>query len=255
MRRPPGQVDTTLLTRVRTELAAVADPTKAPGMQAYMKSTMPYLGVLSPVLRATLRRVYDEHPLLDAVTWRATVLELWDDARHREERYAAIALVRHPRYREHLQVSTLDLCRHLVVTGAWWDYVDDIATHLVRDLLLARPEGVSAVLRGWAHAESMWLRRTAILSQVGTRDRCDQQLLREVIEANLDGSTRSRAPLTPYGREFFIRKAIGWALRDHARTDPDWVRSFVADHEDRLAGLSRREALRHLSGPGPTPQP
>ena len=67
-----------------------------------------------------------------------------------------------------------------------------------------------------------------------------------MIEANLDGSTRTTPAVSPYGREFFIRKGIGWALRDHARTDPAWVLAFVDAHGDHLSGLSRREALRHL---------
>ncbi len=118
----------------------------------------------------------------------------------------------------------------------------------MRDVLLAHPDEVAPVIREWAVADDLWVRRTAIICQVGAKDRCDQALLAEAIEANLDGSTRTTPAVSPYGREFFIRKAIGWALRDHARADPDWVVAFVDAHEDQLSGLSRREALKHLGG-------
>ena len=90
----------------------------------------------------------------------------------------------------------------------------------------------------WAVADDMWLRRVAIICQLPFRDRTDVHLLTEAIEANVEG--------TAYGSEFFIRKAIGWALRQYARTDPDWVRAFVAAHESVLSGLSRREARKHI---------
>jgi 3-methyladenine DNA glycosylase AlkD len=84
----------------------------------------------------------------------------------------------------------------------------------------------------------LWVRRTAILAQLKHREATDLDLLTDVIDANLEGSL--------HGSDFFIRKAVGWALRQHARTDPDWVRAFVDSRGTRLSGLSRREALKHL---------
>ena len=250
--------DPALVARVRDALRAEGDPVLAGTMQSYMKSAMPYRGLPAPRLRAVLRPILDASTLHDEQTWHATVLALWDDAGYREERYAALALARHVRYREHRQVATLDLYEHLVRTGAWWDVVDEIATHLVRELVLAYPEEVTPVIRTWAEADDLWVRRTAVICQVGTRERCDQDLLGAGILANLDGSTRSTPPLSPYGREFFVRKAIGWALRDHARTDPRWVLDFVEAHRSGLSGLSQREALKHLdltTGREPGAQP
>jgi len=237
--------DSDLVRTLRATLADAADPTKAGPMQAYMKSAMPYRGVPSPALKALLRPILSQHPM-DEETWQATVLELWDRAAFREERYAALALARHRLHREHRQVHTLGLYEHLVRTGAWWDLVDETSTHLVRELLLAHPEEVAPEIREWAVADDLWVRRAAIICQVGTKDRSDRSLLAEAIEANLDGSSRTTPAVSPYGREFFIRKGIGWALRDHARTDPAWVLAFVERHGDHLSGLSRREALRHL---------
>src|SRR5690349_1452428 len=228
------QADSGLVRAVREQLAAAGDPARAPGMQAYMKSALPCHGVPSPGCRTIFRAVLAEHPLPDRATWLATVHELWDGATHREERYAALAVVRDRRYAAHRDPGTLPLYRHLLVTGAWWDVVDDVATHLVGPLLLVHPVEVRPVLVRWAADEDRWLRRTSVICQVGAKSATDLDLLTLAVEANLDD------------RDFFLRKAIGWALRQHARTDPDWVRAFVALHDDRLSGLSRREALKHL---------
>jgi 3-methyladenine DNA glycosylase AlkD len=227
-----------LVDDLRRRIAAAGDPGRAPQMQAYMKSALPYRGVMSVPLRAIIREVVPAHPLPDRAAWRAAVLELWDEAAYREERYAALAVAGHRLYRPYRDPAALDLYRHLVVTGAWWDVVDTIATHHVGEILERFPAEVTPVLARWAVDDDLWLRRTAVLSQLLRRAGTDVDLLRLALEQNLEGSL--------HGREFFIRKAVGWALRQHARTDPDWVRSFVAEHEDRLSGLSRREALKHL---------
>ena len=164
--------------------------------------------------------------------------QLWFDATHREEWYAALAVARHRLYRGYQDVDVLPLYRDLVVDGAWWDVVDDLATHHVGDILRADPDGATPVLRAWAVDDDLWLRRTAMISQVGHQHDTDLELLGFALESNLEGS--------PHGSTFWIRKAAGWALRQHARTDPDWVRAFVEEHDGRLSGLTRREALKHL---------
>ena len=228
----------TLVDSVRTALAEAGEGAKAPRMQAYMKSAMPFRGVPAVPMRRICKAVLDEHRLPDRASWRRAVLALWDGALFREERYAAIELTGH-RYYRHLQdPAVLDLYRHVVVTGAWWDYVDGIAANRVGPILRAAPQVVSPVLRAWATEDDLWVRRTAVLSQLGSKHATDVDLLAGAIVANLEGSR--------FGGEFFIRKAIGWALREHAKTDPAWVRTFVAAHAGALSGLSRREALKNL---------
>jgi 3-methyladenine DNA glycosylase AlkD len=227
-----------LLAMVRDGIASVADPARAPQMQAYMKSALPYRGVTSAPLRALLTDLYARHPLPDRVTWESCVRELWDRAGYREERYAAMALASHRLYRGYQDPATMPLYRHLVVTGAWWDYVDALASHHVADILLRHPDEITPLIRAWAVEDDLWLRRTAILCQLHRKGTTDLDLLRHALESNLEGSR--------FGSEFFVRKALGWALRQHARTDPDWVRAFVAEHETQLSGLTRREALKHL---------
>ncbi len=226
--------DQALLAAVRSGLSAAGDPAKAAGMQAYMKSAMPFHGVQAPAARAIFRAAILAHPLPDRVAWEDTVRALWFEATRREERYGALALAGHRHYRAYQDPDAMSLYRELVVTGAWWDLVDDLASRKVGPVLRAYPAQVAPVVRAWACDRDRWLRRTAILSQLGAKAGTDVALLTACLQANLDE------------RDFFLRKAVGWALRDYARTAPDWVRAFVARHEDRLSPLSRREATKHL---------
>ncbi|WP_224274044.1 DNA alkylation repair protein [Nocardioides lacusdianchii] len=230
----------TYVGSVRAALAATGDPGRAAQQQAYMKSDLPYVGLSAPELRSLLRPLLAEHRFVDRGSWEAAVLELWDDVTHREEWYAAVALLRHRTYRDWLDHDLLPLLEHLVRTGAWWDVVDEIASHLVGQVLLDHRAAVTPVIDAWSvDPDSMWVRRTAMLAQLRHGEDTDTDLLERVLVANLDD--------TAYGREFFVRKALGWSLRQHARTDPTWVRAFVDTYADRLSGLSRREALKHLT--------
>ena len=225
-----------MVSAIRTALAAAGDPERARAQQAYMKSDMPFHGISSPDLKSLLRPLLADpaHRMRSREEWEATVRELWDDATHREERYAALALTAHRTCRAWQAPQALPLYEHLVTTGAWWDLVDPVASDRVGPILLRFPDEVAPVVRRWAVGDDLWLRRTAILSQLKAGERTDTGLLHDCIEPNLDDSS------------FWIRKAIGWALRAHARTDPEWVRAEVERCGPRLSGLSRREALKHL---------
>ncbi|KGN40523.1 DNA alkylation repair protein [Knoellia aerolata] len=224
-----------LVESLRAALRSGADPVRAVGQQRYMKSEMPFLGLTSPARRALVRPILDDPALRleSREEWEGAVRRLWDEAEFREERYAALDLLRHRAYRTWHDPDVMPLVEHLVVTGAWWDLVDELST-VVGEALLVDPEGEGLRMREWAVSDDVWLRRSAIISQLRHEERTDEDLLEDVIETNLDD------------REFFVRKAIGWALRQYARTDPGWVREFVDRHTHRISGLSRREALRHL---------
>lgn len=229
-----------LVQSLRRAFAAAADPERARAQQAYMKSAMAYHGIPTPDMRAICRQVFRDHPLDDAATWRDTVLELWRKARYREERYAALELLGFKAYRGYLTPAMVDTLEEFIITGAWWDYVDGIAANLVGRLLAAYPDQITPVLRRWSTSEDLWLRRSAILAQL--KGPTDPGLLFELIEPSLDdGQSRSRLP-----KEFFLRKAIGWALREYSKTNPDDVTGFVAANRERLSGLSKREGLRVL---------
>jgi 3-methyladenine DNA glycosylase AlkD len=227
-------VDRTLIAALRRELRASSDATKAPAMQAYMKSAMPYYGVSSPQQRDVWRRVFRAHVLDDAAVWQATTLSLWRTARFREERYAAIALTGERAYTPYQTLDTLPLYEELIVTGAWWDYVDLIAGKRIGTLLQRFPREMKPLLRAWSRSDDLWKRRTSILAQLGFKDATDVRLLFDCIDPNVAD------------REFFIRKAIGWALRQYAWTDPAEVGRYVRANRDRLSGLSVREALKNI---------
>lgn len=222
------------LDELRAELAAAGDPEKASIQQRYMKSAMPYHGLAAPELRALLRPHLKAFAPADREEWEHVVRRFWDGATHREEWYAAIALARHRAARAWQDVDTLALYRHLVVTGAWWDVVDETAQHLVGACLLADRAQVTAAMREWAVDDDLWMRRTSVICQIAHGEDLDPDLLTFAIEHNLDDPS------------FWLRKSIGWALRQHARVDPAWVRAYVDVLGDRLSGLSRREATKHL---------
>ncbi len=225
--------DERLVKAIRAGLAELADPAKAPAMQAYMKSAMPFRGVAKPERGALLKRVLAEHTLPDRVTFSATVLELWRTAEFREERYAAIDLSGYRAYRRWQDPDLVPVYEEMIVGGAWWDHVDELAIRRIGPILREFRPRMTPIMLAWARDDDLWRRRTAIICQVGAKEDTDTDLLTRAIEPAIGEA------------EFFLRKGIGWALRDYARTAPDWVRCFVDDHPG-LSGLSRREALKHI---------
>ena len=223
-----------LLRALKESLRAAADPAKAPAMQAYMKSSMPYLGVQAPQLSQAVRAVFAAHALESFEEWRDAVMELWREARYREERYAAIELAGYSRYRPFRSLEALPTYEEMIVSGAWWDFVDAIATRQLGELLRKHPLEMSAILRQWAVCADIWKRRSAILAQLSFKSDTDLKLLYDCIRPSLGAS------------EFFLRKGIGWALRQYARTDPAEVVRFVRRNETQLSPLSKREALKHV---------
>jgi 3-methyladenine DNA glycosylase AlkD len=199
-----------------------------------MKSEMAFYGVPSPRQKRLWREVFAAHPLKSGAEWQRVVLQLWRTASFREERYAAVGLASDRRYLDHRTRSALPMLEEMIVSGAWWDYVDALASHPLGDVLVADEPHVSRIMRRWARATNMWKRRSAILCQLRRKRETDLALLYDCIEPNLSD------------REFFIRKAIGWALRQHAWTDPREIKRYVKANRARLSGLSVREALKNL---------
>jgi 3-methyladenine DNA glycosylase AlkD len=246
MARP--QKSACLVERIQTQLAAVADPSRAGTMQSYMRSAMPFLGVSTPKRRAVTKALFRAHVPPTAAAWRAQVAEIWRAARFREERYSAIDWCRYARATDRARgrgpdafhdLAALPLFERLIVEGAWWDFVDEVGGHQLGVLVRKFPGRMNPRMRNWARCANLWKRRAAILSQLDLKAATDTQLLADCIEPSLEDAR--------FSGEFFIRKGIGWALRQYARTDPVWVKRFVASNRVRLSGLSRREALKHLA--------
>lgn len=240
-----------LLLALRAAYAEAGDAERAKSQQAYMKSEMPYHGVTSGEMRAICKALFKEHPIADKAAFREAALHIWRSATHREERYAAIELTGLKVYKRHQAPDLLPMYEEMIVTGAWWDYVDVIAIHRVGPILLAHPGVMDPLMRAWSKDKDLWKRRTSIICQVAAKQQTDMDLLYANIEVNLaDKGRRAQAPkatAAPDVREdFFIRKAIGWALRQVAWWNPKEIARYVAENEHRMSGLSKREALKNL---------
>lgn len=216
---------------VQRSLRERANPDKAVGMQAYMKTEMPFYGVQKPGRTEVLRRLRSEFAPGDRGEYEALVTALWE-LPHREEKYLAQGVA--VEFKEFIVPDSLPLYRRFVVEGAWWDFVDETATHMIRELVLNYPSEVWPVVDSWNDHEDMWLRRTSIICQIGTKERTDADRLFRFCERRM------------HEQHFFIRKAIGWALREYARTDPGAVARFASEHREDLSGLSFREATKHI---------
>jgi 3-methyladenine DNA glycosylase AlkD len=227
-------VEDALLIRLRVAFREIADSAKAPGMQAYMKSSMPYYGVPAPAMRALCKRVFADAELPSATAWQREVLAIWREAQFREERYAAIELTGLRRVDLFQTLEALPMYEEMIVSGAWWDYVDVLAAHRVGLLLRRYPGPMRETMLAWSRSDDLWKRRTSIICQNRFKAETDLALQYACIEPSLAS------------REFFLRKAIGWALRQYAWTDPSEIVRYVSAHADQLSPLSTREALKNV---------
>ena len=225
---------TALLRELQRELAKVADPSRAPAMQAYMKSAMPYHGVSSAEMRRVCKQVFAEHPIESSEAWQADVLGIFRGAKKREEWYAAMELAGDRRAKAFQRFDVLPMYDEIITGAAWWDVVDAIAAHRLGDLLRNDPAKMRKKMLAWSRDANMWRARSAILCQLRTGDAIDLDLLYACIEPSIES------------KEFFLRKAIGWALREHAWRDPEEVKRYVAKNRARMSGLSIREELKNL---------
>jgi 3-methyladenine DNA glycosylase AlkD len=222
-----------LADTIRAELMVVRVPADAPAMKRYMKDRFEFIGVKTPARRAVSTPLIK--PLRHDPQAAVEVVDALWAMPERELHYVAADLV--GLVAPALDGGHLDWLRGLVTTNCWWDTVDSLAVHGVGAVVRDRPELWTEV-DGWAnygpHDERMWLARTAIIHQLGYRERTNSEVLFD------------RCVRRSHDHEFFIRKAIGWALRDYARTDPAGVRTFVDIHRSQLSPLSIREATKHL---------
>jgi 3-methyladenine DNA glycosylase AlkD len=195
---------------------------------------MPYHGVPAPRLRQICRELFDDVAFANASAWREEAQFLWRNALFREERYAAIFLTGCECSRRFQTPAAVKMYEEFIVTGAWWDYVDTIASSRLGPILRDHPTSMRRRMLTWSKCNDLWKRRSSILCQLALKENSDVQLLYACIEPSLES------------REFFLQKAIGWALRQYARTDPAEIVRYVRTNRSKLSALSRREALKHL---------
>ena len=227
-----------LIAALRAAFTAHADARNAVPMQAYMKSALPFYGIPAPLRRKLTVEAVKAHPCRTATELAATMLALFREARYREERYAAVELPRlAAAHRKLVDVSLLPVAEALIRESAWWDLVDDLSAQLLQQLLLRHPNDVKPALRRWAKGDNLWLRRAAMLCQRGLKaEAFDPVLLYDTILPSI-GTGR-------FASEFFIRKGIGWALRERSYAAAEEVQTFCREYAAQLAPLTVREALR-----------
>ena len=217
--------------RVQELLTEAGEPSRAEAMAAYMKTDMPFYGVSSPERKRIARTLRTEFPATTRREYERNVRSMWRGD-SREEKYMAIAYARS--FPSFVSLSSIPLYQTMITQGAWWDFVDEIASHLIGTVLLNQRDKLSPRMDVWTTDRNMWLRRTSILCQLRHKTATDTALLDVACTSNLAET------------EFFIRKAIGWALREYAKTDPEWVLAYVSEHENDMSGLTHREAMKHL---------
>lgn len=222
---------TTILTRLATIYGAARDPDRAVAMAAYMRDQFPFLGIPAPAQQRLSRTVLAGLPRPDEETLRAVALGSWA-LPEREYQYFACGYLR--RWAGVCGPGFLATARVLITDKSWWDTVDALAPHLVGPLVRRHPELLSE-LDAWIADANVWLVRAALLHQLTAKKATDERRL-------FDYCARQAGH-----PDFFVRKAIGWALRAYAKSEPDRVRDFVTANRSRLAPLSIREALKHLT--------
>jgi 3-methyladenine DNA glycosylase AlkD len=221
-----------LVAPFETTLRALADPVRAEPMRAYMQNQFAFLGLPAPVRRNALKAM--PKMALPAPELLALAEALWR-LPEREFRYTAVDLL--ARQHRCLDLKALPHLLQLVQRDAWWDTVDALAG-VIGDVLLRAKAGqadVQQLADAWLLEPNLWLRRVAMLHQLGWRGQTDvPRLFRYALALG-------------HEKEFFVRKAIGWALRDYAKTAPAAVQAFLERHRDRFSGLTLREAGKHLN--------
>ncbi|MFI1975402.1 DNA alkylation repair protein [Streptomyces wedmorensis] len=227
---PDSALADTVLERLTTVYPAAGNPFRAQEMVAYMKGVAPFLGVRTPERRALSRTVLDGTPRPDERDCAAIALRCFA-LPEREYHYFAVDYLR--RHVKRCSSGFLPVARRLVTTVSWWDTVDHLAAHVVGGLVAA-DSSLAARMDEWIEDDDLWVARTALLHQLRFKDATDVD--------RLFSYCLRRAADT----DFFLRKAIGWSLREYGKTAPAEVRAFVAAHDARLSPLSVREALKNL---------
>lgn len=218
-----------LTKKIIAAFEANLDDELAIGMKAYMKDRFDFLGIKSPTRAEILKPFFPELKELETKDWMLVVDQLWNQ-KFREYQYVAMEFTR-KKVRD-FKPEHLPFLERMITDKSWWDTVDLLASNLMGAYFKKYPEKIPATITRWAKTENFWLHRTCILFQLKYGDNTDQKLL-------FDLCTKYA-----YEKEFFMRKAIGWALREYSKFNPAAVKKFI--QKQALSPLSIREASKYL---------
>ena len=213
------------------ELKKNGDATKAPQMQAYMKTNQPFYGVQSKLRKQIFRDAIRKYPITTRDEWEKVILELWNGT-HREAMYQALEVAE--RYKKYHDKDAWKICEKMLRTATNWDTVDGLSSNLI-GVLVDKYRHFETNIWEWTDDENYWVRRAALLVHLKHKEKTNIKLLSQTILK------------LAHEKEFFIRKAIGWVLRQYSYTDADWVKQFISENKDKLSGLSKREGLKAIN--------
>jgi 3-methyladenine DNA glycosylase AlkD len=224
---------TRLASKLEYELRAAGDPERAAGAKAYLKSDLEFLGVAAKPLREVARGFLAEHPDIDRPALIALVMTLWKQPVF-DLRAVAVALLE--RRTKDLVTSDLDLVEDLLRRSRTWALVDWLCTKLAAPLAEGDPAAAAVVLERWSRDGDFWIRRSSLLAQLpALRAGGGDFALFASLASRMVGE-----------KEFFIRKAIGWVLRDVSRKRPELTFGFLLEHIHEVSGLTFREGSKYL---------
>jgi 3-methyladenine DNA glycosylase AlkD len=206
-----------------------ADTHKADAMSAYMKHHFVFYGIPSPLRKTLQSEIFNSFKLNSQQDLLIAVKFLWDKP-ERECHYAAIELL--AKNKKLWSPECINFFESLLISNSWWDSVDTLCGQVIGPMFKRYPQLRYQTIEQWKHSDNMWLRRVCIIHQLSYREATDLDLLTEMVFINAGSN------------EFFIQKAIGWALRQYAKTDPEWVLRFV--DVNTLKNLSKREAVKNI---------
>lgn len=220
-----------MINNIISNLYDNADPEKAPQMAAYMKNKFPFLGIQKPLRQQLTKEFLKEAKKGKTVDWDIVSM-LWN-LPEREFQYLTVDYL--IALKDYIKVEDIEKIEKLITTKSWWDTVDAIASVIVGQMCRNHPELIESHIIDWAESSNIWLARAAILFQLKYKENTDINLLSRIIRENSEQ------------KEFFITKAIGWALREYSKTNKEWVREFIRNNA--LQPLSIREGSKYTSFP------
>ncbi|PSU35735.1 DNA alkylation repair protein [Photobacterium lutimaris] len=215
---------------MQQRMAEAGNTDDAKAMQAYMKTDQDFYGVKAPERKAIFKQAREHTQISSFIEYKRLVLWLWS-GENREEQYLAMDAAEY--YTSFRTLEAFPIYEEMLKEASHWDTVDKISSNLIGPLVKEYRE-LEDVVREWRLSDNMWLRRASLLIHLKHKQQTNLSLFEETIL------------MLANENEFFIRKAIGWVLREYAKTDSEYVKSFVQRHQEQLSRLSQQEALKNL---------
>ena len=197
-------------------------------MSKYMLNKFEYIGIKTPERRKIFKNFFKEYKNEEKIDWEF-VNKCWEN-RYREFQYVAADYLKDKK--DKLTIDDIPKLKQFILKKSWWDTIDNL--DMTIGALALKDSNVNKILLEWSIDENIWLRRIAIDHQLLRKEKTNTELLEKILKNNLGQA------------EFFINKAIGWALRDYSKTNPEWVKNFIEENKEKMAKLSIKEASKYL---------